>query len=98
MAETADAAGLTGHARSIAVTATATLMGVVGGVVSAEVAASATDRISLGVFLGAVLVAYVVMRVVGVDITEFSMKDNAYVTFMTFALWFITFSILLTGL
>lgn len=37
------------------------------------------------------------LRVVGVDVNGFGAKDYLYVVFMTFALWFITFAILLTS-
>jgi hypothetical protein len=104
MAETADATdaadgeGMSSYRRSITVTSIATILGLVGGVISARLATGPTDQVALGVWLGTALVSFVVMRVFGVDITEFSAKDNLYVLFMSFALWFITFSILLTGL
>lgn len=104
MAETADASeaadggGMSSYQRSITVTSIATLLGLVSGVISAQIASGPTDQVALGVWFGAALASFVMMRVFGVDITDFSTKDNVYVLFMSFALWFITFSILLTGM
>jgi hypothetical protein len=44
----------------------------------------------------AIVAQFPVFRVIGIDVTDFGIKDYLYVGFMTFALWFITFSILLT--
>ncbi|MFB6111259.1 MAG: hypothetical protein ABEJ35_01855 [Halobacteriaceae archaeon] len=96
--DAAEAGGLSSYRRSIAVTSTATLFGLIAGVISARVATGPADQTALIVWLGAALASFVVMRVLGVDITEFSTKDNVYVLFMSLALWFITFSIMLTGL
>lgn len=104
MAETADASdpaesgGMSSYQRSITVTSVATILGLGAGVISSQIATGPTDQLALGVWFGTALASFVVMRVFGVDITEFSTKDNVYVLFMSFSLWFITFSILLTGL
>ncbi len=84
------------HRRSLKVTAVATLGGVAAGVVTPMVASSATDQLGLAVFLGAVLVEQLVMRLLGVAVEDFSTKDHLYVAFMTFSLWFVTWTILLT--
>jgi len=84
------------HIRSLKVTAVASIGGVAAGVVTPLVATSATDQLGLAVFLGAVLVEQVVMRLLGVEVEDFSTKDHLYVAFMTFALWFITWTIILT--
>ena len=71
------------------------------GVASAAVAgtsvAAASDRIALAILGGSILVQFGLLRVVGVDTTEFSTKDHLYVAFMTFSLWFVTWAILLTS-
>ena len=84
------------YRRSLQVPATATLAGVLAGVVSASVASSATDSTALAAAFGAILLGMGVMRLLGVDVGEFSTKDNLYVAFMTVSMWFITWTILLT--
>lgn len=85
------------HRRSITVTTVASLAGVAAGVLSDVAAAGPTDRLGLTVLAGAAAVAFGAVHVAGVDVSEFSKKDVAYVVFMTFALWFITWTILLTS-
>lgn len=84
------------YRRSLKVTATATLGGVVAGVVSPAVASSPTDTISLAVPFAAMVAGMLVMYVLGVDVGEFSTKDQLYVAFMTISMWYIVWTILLT--
>ena len=72
------------------------LGGVGAGVASTEVAASATDQGALLVVGGALLLELVVMQVLGVDVREFSTKDQLYVLFMTFSMWYVAWTILLS--
>jgi len=92
--------GLSDHLRGVTVTTLACLAGVVAALASASVVgtdvAAATSRQSLLIVAGLVVLQFPILRVVGVDITDFGVKDYLYVAFMTFALWFITFGILLT--
>ncbi|MFB6219246.1 MAG: hypothetical protein ABEH77_08760 [Halobacteriaceae archaeon] len=85
------------HRRSITVTAIAALSGVGAGVASNAVASGATDRVGLAVLGVALGVAFGAMRLAGVDIAGFSKKDIAYVVFMAFSLWFVSWAILLTA-
>jgi hypothetical protein len=93
--------GLSKHLRGVTVTTLACLAGVAAAVVSGVVVgthpASATNRLTLGVLAGFVALQFPVLRVVGVDISDFGPKDYLYVAFMTFTLWFITFAIMLTA-
>jgi uncharacterized membrane protein len=96
-----DDTGISGHTRSVVVTTICCLAGIVAGVVSAVYvgtdpadAASTTTVLVMGAF---VLVQYPVYSVVGVDIADFGAKDNLYVAFMTFTLWFISYTVLLTS-
>jgi hypothetical protein len=92
--------GLSDHVRGVTVTTLACLAGVTAGIVSASVvgttADAATDQLSLVIVLGAMLVQYPILYLLGVDISEFGIKDNLYVAFMTFALWFLTYAVALT--
>ena len=67
--------------------------GVVGGIEPD----SATNQLTLGILAGFIALQLPVLRVVGVDVSDFGAKDYLYVGFMTFTLWFITFAILLTA-
>jgi uncharacterized membrane protein len=59
-------------------------------------AVAATSELSLVIVAGFVLVQYPVLYALGVDVSEFGVKDNLYVAFMTFALWFLTYAVLLS--
>ena len=89
------------HVRGVTVTALACLAGVVAAVVSAAVASGATDTLGVYVLAAAVIVQFPLHRVleqagVELDVDDFGPKDYLYVAFMTFALWFVCWTILLT--
>ncbi|SDX66768.1 EMC6-like membrane protein [Halobellus clavatus] len=92
--------GLSDHIRGITVTTLACLAGVAAAVASGSIvgtdAAAATSRQTLMIVAGLVVLQFPVLRVVGIDVSDFGAKDYLYVAFMTFALWFITFGIILT--
>jgi len=94
MSETVDRKAA--HRRGVTVTTVACLTGVAAGLASNVVAASATDQIGVLPFLAAVVLNLAVLRVVGVDVADFSTKDQLYTAFMSFALWFITWGLLLS--
>ncbi|WP_136590681.1 EMC6-like membrane protein [Salinigranum halophilum] len=93
--------GLSKHLRGVTVTTLACLAGVAAAVASGVVVgtdpASATNRLTLGILAGFIALQLPVLRVVGVDVSDFGAKDYLYVGFMTFTLWFITFAIMLTA-
>jgi uncharacterized membrane protein len=92
--------GLSDHLRGVTVTTLACFAGVVAALASARFvgtdAAAAASLQSIFIVVGLVLAQFPILRVVGVDISEFGAKDYLYVAFMTFTLWFITFGVLLT--
>ncbi|MFB6069109.1 MAG: hypothetical protein ABEJ90_04200 [Halobacterium sp.] len=85
------------HRRSLTVTTIATLGGVAAAFASEAAISDPASRTGLLVMLAVVAVELGVMRVFGVDVADFSTKDHFYVLFMTFALWFITWGVLLTA-
>ncbi|MFB6142273.1 MAG: hypothetical protein ABEJ30_02895 [Halorientalis sp.] len=93
--------GLSGHMRGVTVTTLACLAGVLAGVASAALIgtsqAAATNVRSLFVLAGFVLIQFPVYKALGIDVEGFGPKDYLYVAFMTFALWFIAYAILLTS-
>ncbi len=91
-----DDSGISGHTRSVVVTTICCLAGIAAGVVSAAYvgtdpadAASTTLVVILGAFVVAQLPLY---KVIGVG--DFGVKDNLYVAFLTFTLWFISYTVL----
>ena len=88
---------LTGHTRGVAVTTIATLGGVGAGVAANVLASTPGDTLGLVIVFAAAVVELGVMRVIGIDVSEFGAKDHVYVIFMTFALWFVTWGVLLTS-
>jgi hypothetical protein len=98
--ETESAAGISAHMRGVTVTTLASLAGVAAGVLSGFLvgtdAAAATSQQSLFLLVALVLVQFPLLRLGGIEVEEFGAKDYLYVAFMTFALWFVTYAILLT--
>ncbi|WP_435196721.1 hypothetical protein [Natronomonas sp. EA1] len=88
------------HLRGLTVTSLAAIMGIVAAgvssVVTAEATNPATSELGLLVLAGAVIVQFPVLRLVGIDVEDFGAKDYLYVAFMTFALWFVCWAILLS--
>ncbi|MFC7167028.1 hypothetical protein [Halospeciosus flavus] len=93
--ETAD--GMSSHRRGVTVTAVACLTGVAAGLLSSTLVDSPTATLGIAPLVGALVVNLGLIRVLGVDVDEFSGKDQLYTGFMTFCLWFITWGILLTS-
>lgn len=85
------------HRRSLKVTTIATLGGVAAAFASEVTVSDPASRTGLLVMLALVAVELGLMQVLGVDVGEFSAKDHFYVLFMTFALWFVTWGVLLTA-
>ncbi|GAB7010190.1 hypothetical protein [Halorubrum trueperi] len=91
-----DDSGITGHTRSVVVTTICCLAGIAAGVVSAAYvgtdpadAGSTTIVLVLGAF---VLAQYPLYKIIGVG--DFGAKDNLFVAFLTFTLWFISYTVL----
>jgi len=88
--------GVSPYIRSVVVTTVATLAGIVAGISAQLIAAGPTDVIGLALLAVAILVQLPIYRAVGIDTTDFGTKDQLYIGFMTFVLWFVSYSILLT--
>ena len=89
------------HVRGVTVTFLACISGVLAAVGATAVASGAADPLGVYVLAGAVLVQFPLHRGVeaagvDLDVDEFGVKDYLYVAFMTFALWFVCWAILLT--
>ena len=92
--DTAD--GMSAHRRGLTVTTITAIAGIGAAFVSNAVASGATDTAALLVVLAAIVVQLPLLRGIGILDDDFSTKDYLYVSFMTFALWFVSWGILLT--
>ncbi len=89
------------HVRGVTVTTVACLAGIAAAWLSAMIADGATDTIAVFILAGTVLAQFPLLRALEIagldlDVDEFGAKDYLYVSFMTFALWFVAWTILLT--
>ncbi|NHN57540.1 MULTISPECIES: hypothetical protein [Halorussus] len=86
------------HVRGVTVTAVASLGGIAAALVSAMVLGTAAkDQLGLAIVVAFVVLEMPIMQGLGIDVGDFSTKDHLYVAFMTFSLWFVTWTILLTN-
>jgi hypothetical protein len=91
------------HVRSVTVTTIAALAGIAAALGSASLTAhlppeeAAVSARALYALFAAVGVQFPLLRLFGIDASEFGAKDVLYVAFMTFALWFVVWAVLLTS-
>lgn len=85
------------YVRGVVVTTMATLSGIVAAIASAMWATGPGDPMALLYLFLAVVVQFPAYQGLGIDTREFGTKDKLYVTFMTFVLWFISWTILMTA-
>jgi len=91
--------GLSDHVRGVTVTTLACLAGVVATVVSTMVFSDPSSvgvTTQLAVVAALVVVQQPILYAIGVDVGEFGIKDNLYIAFMTFALWFLSYTVVLS--
>jgi hypothetical protein len=89
--------GFSSYMRSITVTTGATLLGIVAGILSNVLASAPDDTAGALIVLVAIAVQLPLYKLIGIDTDDFGAKDTLYIAFMTFALWFVTWGILLTA-
>ncbi len=89
--------------RSVFVTTTATMLGVVAGIASmlfatTEVGSTVEpdNLVGVAILVGAVAAQFPIYSIAGLEPDEFDTKTQLYVFAMTFFTWFITWSVLLT--
>jgi len=91
------------HIRGLTVTTLSCLAGIAAAVVSQSVTAgldpatAATSNTALYILVGSILAQFPVLKVLGIEVEEFSTKDYLYIGFMTFSLWFVSWAVLLTA-
>jgi len=83
--------------RGLTVTTITAIAGIAAAFASNALASGATDSIGLVVVMGAIFAQLGLLKLIGIMDDDFSGKDFLYVSFMTFALWFVSWGILLTA-
>lgn len=89
----------TQHMRAVIVTSGATLLGLLAAIVSGVVATENGDPNNLlgfAILLGAVFIQFPLYNLLGIDSEHLETKDQVYVFAMTFIMWFVVWSVLLT--
>ena len=84
------------HIRGVTVTMLASLGGILAGLLSAEFASAPDDVLGVALMAAAIFLQFPILRVIGVEVEDFGIKDYLFIAFMTFTLWFVTWAILLT--
>jgi len=93
----AETGGVSPYFRSVSVTTISTLLGMLAGIVAHLLSNAPDDITGVLVLLAAIIVQFPIYRAIGIDISDFGTKDQLYVGFMTFVLWFVTWGILMTA-
>jgi hypothetical protein len=93
--DTAD--GMSPHMRGLTVTTITAIAGIAAAFGSNAIAGGATDLAGVAVVVIAIAAQFPILRVIGIGQDDLSGKDILYIAFMTFALWFVSWAILLTA-
>ncbi len=88
--------GYSQFARSAIVTTGSTLSGMVVAFASAMYVSDPESATGLLLVAAAVFLQFPLYRLIGLDVDDFGLKGNIYIAFMTFILWFITMTLILT--
>ena len=90
----------TDHIRGVTVTAFSCLAGITAALISSYATAGAEnpagDPLAIWILGAFIVFQFPVLTTTKLK-TDLSIKDYLYVSFMTFALWFVTWTILLTS-
>lgn len=85
--------------RSIVVVTTATVAGVIAGIISSVVLGTtptaAQNPFGVGIVVALVLVQIPFLHALGVNTDDFGLKDRAYIAFLNFSVWFISYGTIL---
>jgi len=92
--DTAD--GMTPHIRGLTVTTLTAVAGIGAAFASNAVATGAGDLIGVLIVAAAIAAQLPILQVIGIDRDDLSGKDILYIAFMTFAIWFVSWGILLS--
>ena len=86
------------HLRSLRATGTSTIVGIVAALVTHLLSSGPSDILfSIPILIASLFLGLGIMQLLGVNVSAFSKKDHFYVSFMTFTMWFVTWTLLLTA-
>ena len=86
------------HLRSLRATGTSTIVGIVAALVTHLLSSGPSDILfSIPILIASLFLGLGIMQLLGVNVSAFSKKDHFYVSFMTFRMWFVTWTLLLTA-
>ena len=86
------------HLRSLRATVTSTIVGIVAALVTHLLSSGPSDILfSIPILIASLFLGLGIMQLLGVNVSAFSKKDHFYVSFMTFTMWFVTWTLLLTA-
>ncbi|MFC7073323.1 hypothetical protein ACFQJ7_01080 [Halovenus rubra] len=94
--DTDDESGFSDYERSAIVTMGSTLSGIAAAIVSALYISDPQNNTALAFVAVAIFVQLILYRVIGLEVDDFGIKGNLYITLMTFILWFLSWGIILT--
>ena len=84
--------------RSLRATGTSTIVGIVAALVTHLLSSGPSDILfSIPILIASLFLGLGIMQLLGVNVSAFSKKDHFYVSFMTFTMWFVTWTLLLTA-
>lgn len=88
---------MSAHMRGLTVTTIAAIAGLAAGVASnAVTGGDPKSQVAIGIVAVTILVQFPILHVLGIEYDSLGTKDKAYIAFMTFSLWFVSWGILLT--
>ena len=86
------------HLRSLRATGTSTIVGIVAALATHLFSSGPSDiLISVPILIASLFLGLGIMQLLGVNVSAVSKKDHFYVSFMTFTMWFVTWTLLLTA-
>lgn len=89
--------GMSAHMRGLTVTTIAAIAGLVAAIASNVVTGGdPKSQIGIGILAVSILVQFPILHVLGIEYDDLGVKDQLFIAFMTFSLWFIAWGILLT--
>ena len=90
--------GMSSHMRGLTVTTLAAVAGLAASVATnAITGGDPRSQVAVAVVALAVLVQFPILHVMGIEYDGLSTKDKVFIGFMTFALWFVSWGILLSA-
>jgi hypothetical protein len=94
--DTDDESEFSDYERSAIVTVGATLSGIIAAIATSLYVSDPQNNTALLLVAAAIFLQLPIYRLIGLDVDDFGIKGNLYISLMTFILWFLTWGIILT--